>query len=209
MYAAFMLFLFMCMTATTHAEHHQPCHSPNMTGFMSVMNLKGEVKAFGSFTYDATAKKLRFKSNDSQPTNTSQALDLLMFFEEGTLYEIDTKNQSCEKKTLQCTMHPLDIPDDATFVSEINSGSASILEEQLKLTMWKGSMLDNKGHYCMSVTSGCLPVNVFYFTEPTSFFISITDVEKDIKDPDLLAVPFFCHGQPVEETVYSFFNEFM
>ncbi|KAF3705917.1 Ependymin-2 Ependymin II [Channa argus] len=209
MYAAFMLFLFVCMTATTNADHHQPCHSPNMTGFMSVMNLKGEVKAFGAFAYDSMGKKLRFRSNDSQPTNTSQGLDLLMFFDEGIMYEIDTKNQSCEKKALQCTLHPLDIPDDATFVSTINSGSASIEGEGLKLNMWKGSMADNKGHYCISVTMGCLPVNMFYFTESSSFFFSNTDVELEIKDPDLLLVPTICHDQAVEETVYSFFNEFM
>ncbi|XP_026228145.1 ependymin [Anabas testudineus] len=213
MYAAVTLFLFMCLTATTHADHHQPCHTPNMTGFMSVTNLKGEVKAFGAFTYESMGKKLRFRSNESHPANTSHGLDLLMFFDEGIFYEIDSKNQSCEKKALQCTMHPLDIPDDAKFASTINSGSPSIEGEGLKLNVWKGSMPDMKGHYSMSVTMGCLPVSTFYFSESTSFYFSNTDVETDIKDPDLLVVPSFCHGQPVEETpegtVNSFLNEFM
>lgn len=39
------------------------------------------------------------------------------------------------------------------------------------------------------------------------------DLELEIKDPDLLAVPSFCLGLPVEETpegtVNSFLNEFM
>lgn len=39
------------------------------------------------------------------------------------------------------------------------------------------------------------------------------DVELEIKDPDLLVVPSFCVGQPLEETpegtVNSFANEFM
>ncbi|KAF1378739.1 hypothetical protein PFLUV_G00193640 [Perca fluviatilis] len=98
MYAAFTLFVFICLTATTHADHHQPCHAPNMTGFMNVLSLKGELKAFGAFTYDSMGKKLRFRSNESHPVNTSVGLDVLMFFDEGIFYEIDSKNQSCEKK---------------------------------------------------------------------------------------------------------------
>lgn len=46
------------------------------------MSLKGELRAFGSFTYDSMGKKLRFKTNESSPINTSLGLDLLMFFEE-------------------------------------------------------------------------------------------------------------------------------
>lgn len=46
------------------------------------MTLKGEVKALGAFTYDSMGKKLRFRSNESHPTNTSIGLDLLMFFDE-------------------------------------------------------------------------------------------------------------------------------
>lgn len=46
-----------------------------------------------------------------------------------------------------------------------------------------------------------------------SFPHSNMDVELEIKDPDLLVVPSFCVGQPVEETpegtVNSFANEFM
>ncbi|CAK6953642.1 ependymin [Scomber scombrus] len=213
MYAAVTLFVFMCLTATTHAEHHQPCHAPNMTGHMSVMSLKGEMRAFGAFTYDSMGKKLRFKSNESSSINTSLGLDLLMFFEEGIFYEIDSKNQSCEKKSLQSTLEPLDIPDDAKFLASIHAGSSSIEGEGLKVNVWTGSMADMKGHYSMSVTMGCLPVSTFYFTESTSLLFSNTDVELEIKDPDLLLVPSFCLGLPVEETpegtVHSFINEFM
>ncbi|XP_071316370.1 ependymin [Trachinotus anak] len=213
MYAAVTLFVFMCLTATTHAEHHQPCHSPNMTGLLTVMTGKGELKAMGAYTYDSMGKKLRFRSNESYPMNTSLGLDLLMFFEEGIFYEIDSKNQSCEKKALQCTMHPLDIPDDATFLTALHSGSASIEGEGLKVNVWTGPMSEAKGHYSMSVTMGCLPVSTFYFTESTSFLFSNMEVELEIKDPDLLTVPSFCLGQPLEETpegtVNSFLNEFM
>ncbi|XP_068187141.1 ependymin [Antennarius striatus] len=213
MYAAISLFIFVCLTAATHADPHHPCHAPNMTGCMTVMNLKGDVRGYGSFTYDSMGNKLRFKSNESQPVNTSLGLDLLMFFDEGIFYEIDSKNQSCEKKALQCTMHPLDIPNDAKFHGIINSGNPSIEGEGLKLNLWTGSMRGTKGHYIISVTMGCLPISSLYFTESTAFVVSNMDVELEIKDPDLLVVPSFCQGLPVEETpegtVHSFLNEFM
>ncbi|XP_068600849.1 ependymin [Brachionichthys hirsutus] len=213
MYAAISLFVLACLTAASHADHHHPCHAPNMTGCMTVINRKGEVRGYGSFTYDSMANKLRFRSNESHPANTSLGLDLLMFFNEGIFYEIDSKNQSCEKKALHCTMHPLDIPNDAKSYGIINSGNPSIEGEGLKLNIWAGSMRGVKGHYVMSATMGCLPLSSLYFTESTSFIISNMDVELEIKDPDLLVVPSYCQGLPVEETpegtVHSFLNEFM
>ncbi|XP_017291345.1 ependymin [Kryptolebias marmoratus] len=212
MFAAVVLFVFTCLTAS-RADHHQPCHSHNMSGLMSVTSFRGEVRAVGAYTYDSMGRKLRFRSNESHPTNSSIGLDLLMFFEEGILYEIDSKNQSCEKKKLQMTLHPLDIPDDAKYSSTVTSGSSSIEGEGMKVNVWVGKLTSIKGSYSMSVTMGCLPVTTMYFTETTSFLFSNLDVELEIKDPDLLVVPSFCHGKPLEDTpegtVNSFLNEFM
>lgn len=215
MIQALALASLVCFTASANADHHHhhPCHAPNMTGQMSVMSLKGEVKTHGTFTYDSTGKKLRFRSNESHPTNASLGLDLLLFFDEGVFYEIDAKNQSCEKKPLQSTDHPLDIPDNAKFCSSTTSGSASIEGEGLRVNMWSGAMHNVKGTYSMYVTMGCLPVATFYSTESTSFLFSTMEVENEIKEPDLLMVPAWCEHQPLEETtegtVYSFFNEFV
>lgn len=136
-----------------------------------------------------------------------------MYFDEGVFYEIDAKNQSCEKKTLQSTDHPFDIPDDAKFCTTATSGSASIEGEGLKVNMWSGSMHNVKGTFSMYVTMGCLPVATFYSVESTSFLFSTMEVENEIKEPDLLMVPAFCEHQPLEETsegtVNSFFNEFV
>ncbi|XP_061596904.1 ependymin [Cololabis saira] len=213
MYAAVVLVVFACLTDTIHADHHQPCHPPNMTGVMTVITMKGEIKAVGAFTYDSMGKKLRFRSNDSHPTNTSVGLDLLMFFEQGVFYEIDSKNQTCEKKKLDMDLNPLDIPDDAKFHSTITAGSRSIEGEGLKVNIWTGSIPNMKGYYSVSVTMGCLPVSVLYFSESAPMLFSNMEVDLEIKDPDLLLVPSFCLGQPLEEspegTVNSFIHEFM
>ena len=46
---------------------------------LNKMSMRGEIKAYGTFTYDSMGKKLRFRSNETSPS-----LDLLMFFEEVT-----------------------------------------------------------------------------------------------------------------------------
>ncbi|XP_071391028.1 ependymin [Centroberyx affinis] len=208
MYAAVMLFVSMCLTATTLADHHQPCHSPNMTGHMSVLNLKGELKANGVYTYDSLAKKLRFRSNETEGYNTSLTLDVLMFFEEGVFYEIDSKNQSCEKKSLQSVHNPLEIPSDAKFLSTITIGSVSIEGEGLKVNVWMGTVPETKAHYSISSTMGCLPVSALFFLDSTTVLFSNLQVETEIKDPDLLTLPSFCEGEPLEETPEGTVNSF-
>lgn len=42
-------------------------------------------------------------------------------------------------------MHPLDIPDDAKFLSTLTSGSPSIEGEGLKINVWTGSFPGSKG----------------------------------------------------------------
>lgn len=55
------------------------------------INHKGEVKAGGGFTYDSIGNKLRFRSNESSPVNTSLTLDLLVFFDE-VLHTLNSTN---------------------------------------------------------------------------------------------------------------------
>ncbi|XP_022065933.2 ependymin-like isoform X2 [Acanthochromis polyacanthus] len=211
MYAAVILLVFMCLTATTHADHHQqkPCHLPNATGVMNVMDLKDPVNALGEFTYDSTGNKLRFRSYENFP-NASRYLDLLMFFEEGILYEINSKNQSCEKKKVQHNDHILRIPKDAQFLSTMTLGNPSAVGEGLEFSVWTGSMADNTGKYVISVTKGCLPLSSTYYGGPTNVILfSFMNLQSEIKNPEVLEVPSFCEGLPVEETVNRFLEVLM
>lgn len=213
MFATAVLFVFLCLTATTNAAHHHPCHSPNMTAHLSVINHKGEVKAAGVFTYDSMSNKLRFISNESYPMNTSIGVDLLVFFDEGIFYEIDNKNHSCAKKKLHCSLSPFDVPDDATLSATTHIGSASVKGEGLKVKYWTGSIPGEKDSYTMTTTMNCLPITTLYYSESACLMFSVIDVHTEIKDPELLVVPPHCAGQPLEETpegtVNSFLHEFM
>lgn len=64
---------------------------------------------------------------------------------QGIFYEIDSKNESCEKKKLHCSMHPLDIPDDSKFHCLMTVGNPSINGEGLKINIWTGQIPDSKG----------------------------------------------------------------
>nr|XP_057943208.1 ependymin [Doryrhamphus excisus] len=213
MYAAVLFFVLMCWTATTRADHHQSCRPTNLTGVMSVVSLRNQVKALAPYTYDATNKKLRFRSNSSNQWNATLEVDLLVFFEEGILYKIDSKNQSCEKKALQATYHPFALPSNAVYQATLVFGSASIEGEGLKANIWFIPTPDVKGQSIMSLSMGCIPISLMHVAEDTMLIFSNMDVEQEIKDPDLLAVPSFCQGLAVEETpegtVYGFMTEFM
>ncbi|XP_057676964.1 ependymin [Corythoichthys intestinalis] len=210
MYTAFLIFALMCWTA--HADHHHHlCRSSNMTGFLSVMGNMAEIKAAGQFTYDSQNKRLRFQTNTSIPWNVTTDQDLLVFFDEGIIYKIDSKNQSCEKKLLQSTKHPFDLPADATYMSTMISGSVALEGEGMKFQIWSTPTPNLKGNAMMCLTMRCLPVSTIYVTESSMFMFSNMNVELDVKDPDLLTVPSFCQGLPAEEapegTAYSFFDE--
>ncbi|XP_061818176.1 ependymin [Nerophis lumbriciformis] len=213
MSATLLLFVFMCWTASTHADHHQSCRSSNMTGVFSVVGLQNEIKALAPYTYDSTNKKLRFRTDASNPWNATMELDLLVLFEEGILYKIDSKNQSCVKKSLQSRLNPLAIPANAVFHGAMVFGSASIEGEGIKLNIWAIPTPDLKGNSYMSVSMGCIPFSLMHLTDNSMIIFSNINVELEVKDPDLLAVPSFCQGLPVEETpegtVYGFMTEFL
>ncbi|XP_061659567.1 ependymin [Syngnathoides biaculeatus] len=213
MFSAALLCVFICWTATGHADHHQHCRSPNMTGYFSMMGQRAETRASGQFTYDSTNKKLRLQPNSSFPWNATLDLDLLVFFEEGILYKIDSKNQSCEKKSLQCTKNPFALPSDATYMTTMTSGSVSIEGEGLKFQVWTTPTADSKGQNIMCLTMGCLPLSTIYVSESSTSIFSNMNIELEIKDPDVFVVPSFCQGLPAEEapegTVYGFYDEFL
>uniref|UniRef100_A0A668AWI8 Ependymin n=1 Tax=Myripristis murdjan TaxID=586833 RepID=A0A668AWI8_9TELE len=205
MYSAVTLFVCLCLTATTLADHHEPCRKN--------VNLNRGIAAMGTYTYDSVAEKLRFRTNETEMFNNSLSLDVLMFFEEGVFYKIDSKNQSCEKKSLQSVQHPLEIPSDAKLLSTVTLGSVALEGEGLKAKIWQGTLPVTKTGYTITTTVGCLPISALYTCDSTTLLFSNLQVETEVKDPDLLTLPSFCEGEPLEETpegtVNSFLNEFI
>ncbi|CAL8268482.1 unnamed protein product [Merluccius merluccius] len=179
------------------------------------MEMRTNAMMTAEFVYDPLAKKLRMRSTQLPGlplpgfplSNSSRTLDLLMLFDEGFFYEIDSKNQSCEKKVLHSAASSMDISPDATFASKITLGSETEAAEGLTLNVWMGSVPEIKGTYVTSVTMGSMPVSTAYFSSTSIISVSHLQVETEIKDPEKLAVPSFCEGEVVEDgAVHSFFN---
>lgn len=210
MFAAFTL-VFICLSVTALADHHQPCQTPNMTGELAVTNTNKGAYTVGDYVYDSGAKRLRFKVKES--FNSTVDLDVLLFFEEGVFYEIDSNTQSCKKKTMQPALNPLQLPSNAKFITKMQLGRASVQDEGINLNVWMATAPELKAPYFPSVTMGCLPVSTMYTSDSTTLLISNINVEVEIKDPDLLILPSFCEGATLEATpegtVNSFFHFFL
>lgn len=86
-----------------------------------------------------------FSPEDKTSFSPGLIVDPLATPRQGIFYEIDSKNESCEKKKLHCSMHPLDVPDGAKFFSLMSAGNPSINGEGLKVNIWTGQIPDSKG----------------------------------------------------------------
>ncbi|XP_056449550.1 ependymin-like [Gadus chalcogrammus] len=194
------------------ADHHQACHSPNMTGTVAMSDLRNGAKVVAEFVYDPLARKLRMKTAPWPgfvTTNSSRNLDLLLLFDQGVFYEIDSKNQSCEKKVLHSAVSSMEVPPSASFSVKTTLGSETVAGEGLTLSMWKGTVPKTQGTYCTAVTEGCMPVSTTYTSNSSIIIVSHIQVETEIKDPEKLCVPSFCEGEEVDTTdgsSHTFFN---
>ncbi|CAL8362419.1 unnamed protein product [Lota lota] len=130
------------------ADRHQACHSPNMTGIISMADLRNGAVAAAEFVYDHLARKLRMKTVSwpaSTTANSSRSLDLLLLFDQGVFYEIDSKNQSCEKKVLHSAVSSMEVQADASFFLKTTLGSESVAGEGLTLDLWRGAVPETQG----------------------------------------------------------------
>ncbi|XP_051961216.1 ependymin [Xyrauchen texanus] len=204
--------VFSCLCGIAWASsNRQPCHAPPLTsGTMKVVSTGGHDLASGIFNYDSKTNKFRFVEDTTHANKTSY-LDVLLHFDEGVLYEIDSKNESCKKETLQFRKHIMEIPTDATHESEIYMGSPSITEQGLRVRVWTGKLPELHAHYSLSTTScGCLPVCSSYFGDKKDLLFSFYGVETKVDDQQVFVPPAYCEDVAFEETPddHSFFDLF-
>ncbi|KAG9282125.1 ependymin-like [Astyanax mexicanus] len=204
--------VFWCLCAAAWASSsRQPCQSPSMTsGTLMVTSTGGHDIAHGDFSYDSTAKKLRFVESESHSNKTTH-MDVLIHFEESVLFEIDSKNQSCKKETLKYRRHPMELPSDATHESETYLGSPSKSEQGLRVRMWDGKLPGLHANYTMLTTScGCLTVYCRYHSEKTDLTFSFMNVETEVDDTQVFVPPAYCDGVALDDTPddHSFFDLF-
>ncbi|GAA6071749.1 ependymin [Tachysurus ichikawai] len=209
-------FLCLCPMAWASSSR-EPCRSPSKTsGKLCVSTTKDDTIAWGDFKYDSTQKYLRFVEDTSKSNKTSH-LDVIIHFDEGVMYKMDSKNDTCKKQSLPCHKHPMEVPADGTHVDELYLGSDDKSEQGLRVRMWSGNMTDHDshhsqaGHYTMMTTScGCITVSCTYHSEKNDLIFSFFNVETEIDDLKAFHLPDYCEGLELDEASddHSFFDLF-
>ncbi|KAL2094250.1 hypothetical protein ACEWY4_008969 [Coilia grayii] len=206
-------FLFLAICAVCEvvlADQHQPCRGPSqLHGTLWVTASKGAPTSVGEFNYDAKTKKLHFK-DDELHVNKTDHLEMLIFFEEGIFYDIDSHNLSCHKKSLQNNYHILEIPANATHVTEGYLGSEFIGDQGVRMRKWKKKIPELNGVVTVATTScGCLTLSGSLFTEADDVLLfHFLDVETEVKNPKVFVPPSYCDGVTLEDETDTFFGLF-
>ncbi|XP_066518221.1 ependymin-like [Hoplias malabaricus] len=187
-----------------------PCKSPpEVEGSFMVTTPSGEFFSLGKYFYDANGQRVRFESA-GQYKNDSFKSDVLLLYKEHVMYEINSENETCVKKELKATFHPIEIPEKATHLGQVTLGSLSEPGEGLLVNTWTGEIPKTQGKYFLTFTdSGCLPVSTNYHTQKTGWITtSIFNNIVGIKDPRPLTPPSFCTNATMEMANADFFSFF-
>ncbi|KAI7814668.1 ependymin-like 1 [Triplophysa rosa] len=188
-----------------------PCRTPPLlSGSMTVTAKEGQDWVFAKYRYDAFGQRIRlweFGKSDSKTFH----LNMLFLFREGVVYNIDYRNETCQKNVLHTTFHPSEVPHNASLLSQVILGGSSAPGEGLLVNTWTGVLPETQGKYLATVTEfGCIPVSSLYYTPQTgwvvtSFFNAVTGIE----DPEQFIPPSFCTDVQTEEETLDFFSAFL
>ncbi|XP_041634692.1 ependymin-like [Cheilinus undulatus] len=197
------LVLLVCLTACCLAQRPQQCKSPPLlSGGFSVASSNGKLMAFAKYNYDALGKRIRLREFGSYG-NKSFHFDVLLLYNQGVLYKINYRNQTCCKKALSMEFHPLEIPESANLLAQEVVGSSSGPFQGVLVNTWAGEMQLKKGQvkYISSVTQfGCVPVSTLYHTEKTGWMVtSFYNNVIGITDPGHFIPPSFCKDAKMEK----------
>ncbi|XP_061106342.1 ependymin-like isoform X2 [Conger conger] len=183
-----------------------------MVGHLSAIDSNSESFLTEGFSYDALGQRIRVRTHFVHH-NQSFYSDELLLFTKGVMYEISYRNQTCTKAALKMPFPVIEIPQDATLLSQTFLGSSSGPGQGLLVNVWTGELHQQKEihsramatppvKYLMSFTEiGCVPVSIVYYTDRTDWnLISFFDLVLKIEDPQEFVPPDFCDTtKPVEE----------
>ncbi|MED6284173.1 hypothetical protein CHARACLAT_016559 [Characodon lateralis] len=206
------LVLLVCLSVGCLAQRPQPCSSPPlMSGGLSVSTQSENLVAFAKYTYDGLGRRIRLSDFGSYDNKTFH-LDVLLLYNQGVMYKINNRDQTCLKRRLNTDFIPLAIPKDASLVGQVVLGSSSVPGDGILVNTWTGALQAKKGiaKYVSTVTEfGCIPVSTLFSTDRkgwvvVSFFNNIIG----LADPQDLTPPPFCSTAHLEEEDQEIINSF-
>ncbi|KAL7887019.1 hypothetical protein AOLI_G00047400 [Acnodon oligacanthus] len=168
-----LLSICSCLALNAGAEQ-TPCVSPPLLlGSIAITTKDGNLMSAGQYVYDA-----------------------------GIVYEIDSARSTCKKFAMKSSFHPMRIPTNAKFLSEIILGTTSIPQMGLQITSWEGEDAETKAKYVLTFTDyTCLPVSaVIYSKEFGWMTVGFYNQLLGIQDPMAFVPPALCETA-VEENL--------
>ncbi|KAL2079085.1 hypothetical protein ACEWY4_024829 [Coilia grayii] len=200
------------------AQRPRPCRSPLLyTGSFTVGTQNENLWAVGNYAYDAVNQRI-YLGEVGRYNNNSLIYNVLFLFEEGVVYVINPQNQTCVKMALQSDFHPMEVPKDADFVSQVVLGSNSSPGQGLLVNNWRGDIPFVTDHYLVSFTElGCFPVLMLIqmkdFSYPNEEWVSLSYYDNILgADPNCFIPPPFCEDATLVENedgkVTNFFSVF-
>ncbi|XP_051971021.1 ependymin-like [Xyrauchen texanus] len=193
--------ILLFISCTLISAQPQPCTSPGQyVGSMSLTAADGIITSAATYSYDSHDEKLRFR-NYMTILGETVYTDLLMHFKEGVMYEIDYSSFSCEKKVLESSFHPMQVPPDAVFMGQVVLGTTSVPGLGLLTNSWVGGIPELQAEYMLTFTEfTCLPVSAMVYM-PNTGWITISFYNHQLGDPNPkdFTPPFFCQTAVLEE----------
>uniref|UniRef100_V9LCP1 Ependymin n=1 Tax=Callorhinchus milii TaxID=7868 RepID=V9LCP1_CALMI len=183
-----------CLTFLLVQSQRKPCVSPSqLEGGRSVLDSDKRKQVYGSFSYDALGRRVRFV--EQFVSESIYPMELLFLYKQSTGFRFHPHNKTCEKFPLTAPFPTMGIPPNSTFLTPYTLGGASVPEQGLALDMWSGICPDTGVTLMTSVTeNGCLPVSLFYDIKDSGWIIvSYTSMTTGIRDPSVFTPPPECH----------------
>lgn len=162
-----------------------------MDGTFQLSISNSGVSATGFLAYDSLGNKLRLKTSGTVGNQTF-GFDQLMLFNERVYYNIDWGKLRCQKKKLDATFNPIQVPPTSHLLGQAVLGSSSSVGTGLLVNSWGGVMAPDTYYISAFTATGCLPLNYIYTDASGWGIFNVFNIVLGIKDPMDLLPPFFC-----------------
>ncbi|XP_049336549.1 ependymin-2 isoform X1 [Astyanax mexicanus] len=198
-----LVLLSVCSCLALNAwTQPRPCVSPPwITGGISMSMKDGAKTSSGMFTYDGWGQQVRFRNFETEHS-TTHFTDLLMNFKQKVIYEIDHASQTCKKKSLETSFHPMQVPPDSLFFGQAIMGTTSIPAGGLLVNNWVGEVSEIKAQYMLIFSEyTCLPITAMVHRPGLGWTaISFFNQVLTVLDPSDFTPPAFCQNAVFEGT---------
>uniref|UniRef100_A0A3B1IGD3 Ependymin-2-like n=1 Tax=Astyanax mexicanus TaxID=7994 RepID=A0A3B1IGD3_ASTMX len=159
-----LVLLSVCSCLALNAwTQPRPCGNGFSQSFKKLFSLllwsmkDGAKTSSGMFTYDGWGQQVRFRNFETEHS-TTHFTDLLMNFK-----QIDHASQTCKKKSLETSFHPMQVPPDSLFFGQIVLGTGSVAGMGLLANTWYGEIPQIQATYTLVFSdNACVPLSGTY-----------------------------------------------